>query len=177
MNKIKFLLVLIFSIIFTGCELFMLFVNFEEGKVDMSSIYCEFDKKIYNVDEEINVQMYGNFLIEDCVIGGVCTVSVDKIFEDKKVSNSFEIIKINDADICIDNDDYEYFMDTNKEMYRYEINPFDLEKYVTKFDRNLVIKIKESGEYILTFGIEVTSYNRISGSGVEFIKLPFTVTE
>ncbi len=156
----------------------VLFISCGESLVDMSNVQFQLSKSTYKVKEDIDIEVIGNFLSQECVVGGFFSIYVCKsnIIEDSDEELKFEITKIDGNPADLNNKFYKEYLSYNSSLYRYEIIPKENEKYITNFNTSVTISLAEPAAYNLAYYCEVESSKRKLG-GVVIEKLPFIVTE
>ena len=154
MKKLEVLLLLSF-ILFVGCI---------HVVVNMDNVFSSLDKKEYNIEDEISINMYGKFLPEEFVTGGVVYISVTKNTE----IVPFKVVSVSGLNDFSDNEYYDDF--------RYVINPKKGNDYLTSLDEFLTIKLKETGNYVLSLFFIISSSKQLQDVS-KIINIPFTVTE
>ena len=108
--------------------------------------------------------MYGKFLPEEFVTGGVVYISVTKNTE----IVPFKVVSVSGLNDFSDNEYYDDF--------RYVISPKKGNDYLTSLDEFLTIKLKETGNYVLSLFFIISSSKQLQDVS-KIINIPFTVTE
>ena len=143
----------------------ILFISCIHIVVNMDNVCSSLDREEYNKSDEIKLNLYGEFLPEENVVGGVVYISLRK--GDTETAQ-FKVLTTNDLKELSDND--------YSDDFRCLINPEKNEKYITKFNKQLTINVKESGEYVFSILFIISSSKQLQDVS-KIINIPFTVIE
>ena len=162
LNKVLYLILICF--LFTSCD---------EVYIDMSKTYCNINKNTYQLNEDIELHIYGQYLPEEYVLGGAVYLWVYKNIENHLEESNFKLKKINEIEVFLDN---EFYPNNIVDYYRYSINPKDSHNYMVDFDAKISFSTLEPGNYTLIIDGLMESHKRRFGGKIN-TRISFTVTE
>lgn len=142
--------------------------------INMDNTICKIDKTEYKTTDNIEIQLSGEYLLEEAVIGGTIHIC---IFNAETHENQFlNLKKINNEDANVAKEKYIDELSSDGFTYMCNIEPNKNEKYITTFMRRLTINIDTPGKYFINFWGKFSSYKTRFTGDID-IEIPFTVIE
>ena len=137
----------------------------------MSKTGVEVDKDNYKTGEEININIYGNYLLEEKILGGKIIIYICKKENEKE--GKFKITKINSNEVSLS----EQLLDKEIDVYALDLEPTQNQVYLANLDYLITILINEPADYFLIIDLRLTANQIIDGyTEMKRFSIPFTVT-